>query len=101
MSSTTNIPRPDGATADEWQHDPELHRVVHGQDRTAEPDTFVGTAAVQLGDGRLDDGSVFAPPVVLVNDQPYTVEQARALAALILDAAAELDRWTAVEPPFV
>jgi hypothetical protein len=53
----------------------------------------VQATAVQLSDGRIDDGSVHEPPHVYLDDDALSSAQARALAAALIDAADEADRW--------
>ncbi len=53
----------------------------------------VQPTAVQFPDGRIDDGSVREPPHVYLGDDGLTSAQARQLAALLISAADEVDRW--------
>ena len=53
----------------------------------------VQPTAVQFADGRIDDGSVHEPPHVYLGDDGLTSLQARELAAVLLEAAAQLDGW--------
>lgn len=97
MNTTHPITPPAGTTADTWQ--PENYRIVYGPRRSlpSREDFTVTTTAVQHGDGRIDDGSPLEPPHVYLDhpDRGLTAGQARALAALLLDAAAEIDGWLA------
>ncbi|AGB24557.1 hypothetical protein Mycsm_04310 [Mycobacterium sp. JS623] len=55
----------------------------------------VQATAVQYTDGRIDDGSVHEPPHVYLGDENLTSGQARALAAVLVETADEVDRWSA------
>jgi hypothetical protein len=101
MPTTTtpfpNVPLPAGTRADTWQDDEPPYRVIFGADRTI-PDhaVRVSPAAIQFTDGSFDD--VEAPSVSVLNGDTDTginlnSDQARELAAVLLEAAAELDGW--------
>jgi hypothetical protein len=99
--TTTNpipdVPLPTGATvADSWESDPG-HRVIMGATRgVTDYDVVVWTSAVQYTDGALDDGGDSEPPSVHVNfgdSRGMNSDQARELAAALLEAAAEIDGW--------
>ena len=80
---------PAGSTPDIWEGD---QRVVVGVDRTIDGRTevLVWAAAVQYADGSLRQR------VVHVGANGYdslTIDQARALAAQVIEAADEIDRW--------
>ena len=106
MTTTTtsdelaNVPLPPGAEADTWQDDQQPYRVIYRVSRglTDRDDVVVSTTAIQLPDGRIDDGTYLEPPHVRVDsnsDRGLTSAQARALAAAILDECAdEIDRWS-------
>jgi hypothetical protein len=97
MSTNTipDVPVPHGAHPDTWQHD--SHRVLLGDVRGIDGvDTdlvCVQVTAVQFPDGRIDDGSVHEPPHVYLRDDALSPTQARELAALLIQAADELDGW--------
>jgi hypothetical protein len=104
MPTTTTNPYPDvslpaGALeADAWQaHERMAYRVVFGNYRAVtDSSTCVSTSAIQWSDGSLDDGLVESPRLVILGDgegDPLNSDQARQMAAVLLDAAAELDRW--------
>lgn len=99
MTISYDQPLPPGAVgADFWQDDAQPYRVVFGVSRGIEgrDDVLVGTTAVQLRDGTVDDGRV-EPPHVYVetnSDSGLTSAQARELSAVLLEAAAEADRWS-------
>jgi hypothetical protein len=98
--------RPPGVVhVDGWHLDPP-HRFLYGKSRSvprpsavAKSDVTVGTVAVQLGDGSIDDGSVIESPKVFVEfgeDDSLTAAQARQVARAIMASSDELDSWTAV-----
>jgi hypothetical protein len=102
MTAATNpipdVPLPAGAVfGDDWEGDgPE--RVITGPERgITDGDVYVWTAAIQRADGRISAAP--EPPglhiVGYVSDMPLNRDQARKLAAVLLEAADELDRWTA------
>jgi hypothetical protein len=101
MTTTYDVPVPDGAEADVWEDNtPQPYRVLYGVSRGLldRDDVIVGTTAVQYRDGRIDDGSIEECPKVYVetnNDSGLSSAQARQLAAHIIDCADEIDRWTA------
>jgi hypothetical protein len=53
----------------------------------------VQVTAIQFSDGHIDDGSVHEPPHVYLRDDALTAMQARELAATLIEAADEVDRW--------
>ena len=57
----------------------------------------VQTSAIQFADGRIDDGGIVAPSVMIChagyNGRGLSSTQARELAAVLLEAADELDGW--------
>jgi hypothetical protein len=55
----------------------------------------VQATAVQFGDGRIDDGSVYEAPHVYLGDVALTSVQARELAAALIETADEINRWSA------
>jgi hypothetical protein len=57
---------------------------------------IIGTVAVQLGDGSIDDGSKIECPKVWIDlgaDDSLTPNQARGVARALLEAADEMDGW--------
>jgi hypothetical protein len=52
----------------------------------------VQPTAVQLSDGRIDDGGVYEQPHVHLGDETLTSVQARELDAVLIAAADEIDR---------
>lgn len=100
-ATTPTIDPPVGATAcDIWQeHDPLPYRVVFGAFRmVTDHAAVVSSSAVQWADGSIDDGGIEAPAIALLNDGTEAIlgldsDQARELAAALLEAADELDRW--------
>jgi hypothetical protein len=108
---------PAGATPDIWQDDgPTSYRVVDGRVRNVDVNrasnegltgVSVYTHAVQLADGSLSFAASDGAPGVSIdtfwrddpNGPPHdtgisvTAEEARELAAALLEAAAEIDGW--------
>jgi hypothetical protein len=86
-----DVPLPAGATvAGEWNDTafPDPWRVIHGPDRSiTDHDVCVAATACQHADGRLSDVAVRMRCFELNSDQ------ARELAAALLEAAAEIEGW--------
>jgi hypothetical protein len=58
-------------------------------------DVTIGTVAVQLGDGAIDDGRVVEEPLVFLSGVgPLTTGQARQVSRLLMSASYEPDGWT-------
>ena len=100
MTTTTipDVPIPASARPDAWQDDaPQPYRVLLGEVRGIDgvdiDRVSVQPTAVQFSDGRVDDGSVHEPPHVYLGDDGLSCAQARALAAALIEAADEVDRW--------
>ena len=95
--SLADVPVPAGAHSDDWQNDAVPDRVLFGEwRRIVGVDTdrlSVAPSAIQLADGRIDDGSAYEPPQVHLRDDCLTPAQARELAAALIEAADLLDRW--------
>lgn len=98
-----NVPLPTGVAAGSgWQPDDPLpYRVVMGEIRAVtDHNVAVQTVAIQFADGRIDDGRIKAPTVTIsrggYNGRGLSSSQARGLAAVLLEAADELDGW--IEP---
>lgn len=91
-------PPPGADMACRWEGDP-AYRTVFGVDRTVTDSAArVYTIVYQLADGSLDDGTIVEAPSVSVCDGDsggltLNSDQARELASLLLQAAAELDGW--------
>src|SRR5258707_11500086 len=104
MPSTTTNPHPDvpgpaGAVfGDAWEGEP-AERVIMGQNRgITDTDVVIWTSAIQFADGRIQQDEVGAsePPLVHVDgDVDLNSDQARELAAVLLEITAELDRGAA------
>lgn len=105
-TSSPDVPLPDGARAlDDWEPGHKLYenesrsfRLISGRSRRLGDHTETWVRAFQFSDGSIDLGSGHPAdgPVVIVeggSDNGLTSEQARQLAAQILEAADELDRW--------
>jgi hypothetical protein len=101
------IAPPTGTDPDPWQNDSpeapssrvlfgEFHSIdlgeVNGRDRGR---VTVQLTAIQLSDGRIDDGSVCEPLHVHLCDYALTIRQAREAAALLIAVADEADRLVA------
>ena len=72
-------------------------RVVAGINRGIDGhDVLVWTAAVQYADGSLRQPAQVH--VELGHDDAMTADQARALAAELIEAADEIDRWAKIGP---
>src|ERR1700730_13781592 len=97
-TTTTNphphVPLPAGAVfGDIWEGD-DPERVVWGANRgITDSDLIIWTSAMQRTDGRIYSES--EPPKVHVDGGvDLNSDQARELAAALLEAAAELDGWS-------
>jgi hypothetical protein len=101
MTTTTahDVFVPPGFTADEWQNDPVPNRVLFGERRGIDgvdvDRVGVEGSAIQLSDGRFDDGSLCGQPHVHPRDDTLPPKQARDRAAALIAAADELDRLLA------
>jgi hypothetical protein len=105
MSTTTTTPHahvalPAGAAAvDDWTPDhPQPYRIIFGVNRRITGHAAKGgTSAVQWADGSVDDGRVEAPSVYVhgLGETTLNSDQARELASVLLEAAAEVDGWAA------
>jgi hypothetical protein len=98
---TEPVPLPIGArTFDTWQDDdPQPYRVILGAyRRVTDHKVLVSPSAVQWADGSVDDGRIEAPQVYIFElgeSAPLNSDQARELAAALLEAADEIDGWSA------
>jgi hypothetical protein len=95
-TATPDVPLPAGAEADVWD---DGGRTIRGPLRGVDGyDLIVWTAAEQFADGSIDvDGEVEAPNVLVENHaaRGMTSDQARELAAVLIEAADEIDGWAA------
>lgn len=97
-------PTPEGAKADDWQEkNGQRFRVIFGTSPVIadRPDVILFPTAVQLGDGKVDNGDNVEPPVVYVDveqERGLTAVEARALATALVESAAQLDRWERFVP---
>jgi hypothetical protein len=100
MTTTTKpspeVPLPPGAVlGDIWEGD-DPQRVIMGPDRgITDSDAIIWTTAMQSADGRITSEPY--PPHVHIQhntDGGFNSDQARQLAAALLEAAAEMDVWT-------
>jgi hypothetical protein len=89
-----DVAPPAGATADIWEDTPP-ERVVYSASRgIPDYEVNVWTSAIQFADGTLDDGSRSEPPSVHLTVWASTgmnSDQARILAAVLIEAADEID----------
>src|SRR5580765_4563787 len=86
-----DVAPPAGATPDVWEGNP-AQRVVAGTNRAIDGhDVLVWTPAVQYADGSLREPAEVH--VELSHDDAMTADQARVLAAELIAAADEIDRW--------
>jgi hypothetical protein len=95
ITPTLSVPLPAGAVyGDNWEGDaPE--RVVTGPRRgITDTHLTVWTSAIQRADGRINTEQ--EPPLVHIDDQqregPLNSNQARGLAAILLEAADEMEK---------
>jgi hypothetical protein len=92
-----DVPLPQGFSADVWEpREPNPpYRILFGDDRTvADHDVRVSTEAVQHADGRIEEAKA-----ALLGQRDTGIrlnsDQARELAAALLEAADEIDGWAA------
>jgi hypothetical protein len=95
-----DLPVPPGARPDAWQQDaPPPYRVQFGELRAIDGLDIdcvnVQATAVQLSDGRIDNGSVYEPPHVYLWDDGMSPAQARGAGRRTEQAADGADRWAA------
>lgn len=105
MTTTTtypDVPLPDGTNSlDGWQDDELLgtFRIISGKDRwPAGREVVIGTSAVQLADGSVDDGRVEDRPKVWLGangDHQLTPDAAREIGEALIAAADEIAGWVA------
>lgn len=103
VAKRPDVPLPAGAQyATDWEAGkPQAFRVLYGPARTVGDDdnACVSTDAVQFADGSIDrDGWVWSPGMVIAHEDTDTgirlnSTEARALAAVLLEAADQLDGW--------
>ena len=99
-STTTESPGlPAGARAiGDWEaDDPQPYRAIEAAHRKITDHRLtVAPSAVQWADGSVDDGRIEGPHVYVYGlDEgcPLNSDQARELAAALLESAAEIDGW--------
>lgn len=84
-------------TADEWQDiDSQFrpYRIVQGPDRHITDNSLVvTTTAVQWGDGTIEDGTNDECPKIWIDQSDLNSDQARELAAVLLESATLIDGW--------
>lgn len=94
----TVAPPPGTDFACAWQQRPVPYRTIFGVDRTViDSDARVYAVAIQLADGTLDDGTIEAPGLYVCDGardgMHLNSDQARELAAALLQTADEVDGW--------
>jgi hypothetical protein len=95
-----NTPLPAGAVCnDDWQPmTRHAYRWIHSPNRgiTGHP-AIVWSSAIQWADGSIDDGRIEAPciSVDITWEEGLSTEQARELAAALVESADEIDGWVA------
>lgn len=93
------VPPPGAHIVDDWESGGDDQRVILGHNRSIlDSEVYVGTACIQHRDGHIDDGSTGGEgPSVSVHTDSGQVslnsDQARILAALLLESAALVDGW--------
>ncbi|ABK72029.1 hypothetical protein [Mycolicibacterium smegmatis] len=99
MTTSSNPPLPPGAiSASPWEPASgkyPAYRIVNTSERTlTDHDALVSAGALQWVDGTIEDGHLDDCPTIYI-DQPATLnsDQARELAAILLDLAAQIDGW--------
>ncbi len=98
-TTTTNpypdIPLPAGAVfGDIWEGD-DPERVIMGPTRgITDTDITIWTSAIQRADGRIAPEQPEPPRVHVEGAVDLNSDQARELAAILLEAAADVDGWT-------
>ena len=106
MSTPDHVALPAGvARVDDWEPegDQAHYRFIVGATRPLTDHPIrVSVHAFQWSDGTLDNGDILSPPGIAIHDvdadMPLKSDQARELAAALLEAAAEFDRWVAEAP---
>ncbi len=101
MSAANDVTLPAGvARINAWEPegDQAHYRFIVGATRTVtDHPIHVSVHAFQWSDGTLDDGDILSPPGIAIHNAdacvPLTSDQARELAAALLEAAAEFDSW--------
>lgn len=107
MSTPDHVTLPAGvARVDDWELDGDhaYYRFIVGATRTLSDHRIrVSAHAFQWSDGTLDDGNILSAPGIAIHDVdcggPLTSDQARELAAALLEAAMEFDSWVAEVKP--
>jgi hypothetical protein len=103
MTTPSEVPLPAGvARVNDWEPDGDQshYRFIVGATRTlADHPSRVSVHAFQWSDGTLDDGGILSAPGIAIDDvdagRPLNSDQARDLAAALLEAAGEFDSWVA------
>ncbi len=95
---TTIAPPPGARFVDDWGTSGDNSRVILGDNHTVTGShVLVSTACAQHLDGHIDDGSTGnQSPSIYLDSNPevgLNSDQARELAALLLELAAHIDLW--------
>ncbi|HEY6576795.1 MAG TPA: hypothetical protein VI029_18115 [Mycobacterium sp.] len=90
-------PPPGSGFVDTWEAGGGDRRVVLGIKHTVtDCDVTVSTSCIQYLDGRIDDGSGDECPRMYIDQSvELNSDQARELAALLLELAKQIDGWVA------
>ena len=99
MTTTTtpfhDVPLPVGAISVDYDPRDSTYRIIFGSTRAVTDCAVkVWWAAIQLADGSIDDGSHGEAPMIHVQgaSDGMNSDQARELASVLLEAAAEVDK---------
>jgi hypothetical protein len=96
--STADIQPPAGATVEsDWDVWDGECRIVVGRTRLVGDVAEICTSAQQNRNGEIETGGHDFPRVVMerhARDRGWTADEARQVAALLIEAAGELDNWT-------
>ncbi len=93
-----DVPLPAGAEHGDTWEGPGPRRVIMGPDRRiTDSDVYIWTSAIQQADGQIAPENPEPPQVHIeeTGDVGLNSDQARELAAVLLEAAAVLDGWAA------
>lgn len=100
IALTLPVPLPAGARCiSDWEADvPQPYRAIEAVHRKITDHRLtVAPSAVQWADGSVDDGRIEGPHIYVyrLDDEgsPLNSDQARELAAALLESAAEIDGW--------
>ena len=92
-------PPPGADLVDSWETGAaQPYRVVFGVDRLITDSGFrVYATVIQLPDGSIDTGTIEEPNITMSDNErdgpSFNVDQARELAAVLLEAVRDIKRW--------